>query len=174
MGNRSSTAKDCSRSRSSKGAANDLRAGGRVPTALTEVAGTTNEPNSYKGSRIGGEDPKTGRFARLFNPRVHVWDEHFRWSDAGTRIIGTTAAGRVSVRVLRLNEEARVRARRAWSAAGIRQKTETKRGGLPSRCMPTKSVTSGAARCWATCSELSEAEESGAAEDLGVQELTAA
>ncbi len=74
--------------------------------------------NKYMGSRIGGGDPKTDRVVRLFNPRSQSWSDHFRWLSAGARIAGVTAVGRATVEVLRLNQEARVVARRAWIATG--------------------------------------------------------
>ena len=39
---------------------------------------------------------------RLYHPRNDVWAEHFAWH--GAELIGTTAVGRVTVRVLGINE----------------------------------------------------------------------
>jgi hypothetical protein len=37
----------------------------------------------------------------LFNPRVHAWNDHFALSDV--TIVGVTAIGRTTVRVLNMN-----------------------------------------------------------------------
>jgi hypothetical protein len=74
--------------------------------------------NSYKGSKSFAIDPETGTEVHLFNPRRQVWSEHFRWSNEGTSIIGTTATGRATVEALRLNNEYIVPARRQWILAG--------------------------------------------------------
>ena len=80
--------------------------------------------NKYKGSRVGGEDPSSGSFVRLFNPRRQIWSDHFRWVEGGTRIAGRTAVGRMTVQLPRLNQETRVVARRAWCAAGWHPPTD--------------------------------------------------
>ena len=42
----------------------------------------------------------------LFNPRQHMWDEHFRLN--GALITGQTPIGRATVRLLDMNEESRL------------------------------------------------------------------
>ncbi len=74
--------------------------------------------NEFKGARTGGADPATGEYAPLFNPRRDAWREHFVWVDGGRRVAGLTASGRVTVRLLRLNNSHIVRARRSWVQAG--------------------------------------------------------
>jgi len=74
--------------------------------------------NSYKSSQTDGVDPLTGQEVQLFNPRQQVWAEHFKWSDDGVEIIGTTACGRATVAALQLNNEFIVPARRRWVSAG--------------------------------------------------------
>ena len=65
--------------------------------------------NSSKGANLTGIDPVTGQITALFNPRSHSWDEHFSLSD--TTIVGMTAEGRTTVRVLNMNEARRIRLR---------------------------------------------------------------
>ena len=65
--------------------------------------------NSYKGANLTGIDPETGEISALFNPRQHSWDKHFRLSDI--TVVGLTAVGRATVRVLNMNEQRRVRLR---------------------------------------------------------------
>lgn len=74
--------------------------------------------NSFKGSQVDGVDPRTGKRAKLFNPRQQIWREHFKWSDDGINIIGLTACGRTTVATLQLNNPFIVPARRRWVDAG--------------------------------------------------------
>ncbi|MCS7187328.1 MAG: HNH endonuclease [Armatimonadetes bacterium] len=67
--------------------------------------------NGFKGAKTHARDPKTGRLARLFNPRKDRWDRHFRWSDDLTRIEGLTAIGRATVEALKLNRNELVQLR---------------------------------------------------------------
>jgi hypothetical protein len=54
-----------------------------------------------KAARQHATDPETNTDARLFNPRVDRWDEHFRWD--GVRILGLTPTGRATVQALKMN-----------------------------------------------------------------------
>jgi hypothetical protein len=65
--------------------------------------------NLRKGSNIAGFDPRTGRLTGLFHPRHHHWAEHFEWQ--GVVILGITPIGRVTVEVLRMNDEERLQLR---------------------------------------------------------------
>jgi len=58
--------------------------------------------NSHKGPNIAGIDPRTRKLTRLFHPRRHHWDRHFRWN--GVLLVGKTSVGRVTVIVLALND----------------------------------------------------------------------
>jgi hypothetical protein len=73
------------------------------------LALTCDRCNSHKGTNLTGIDPETGEIIVLFNPRKHSWEEHFRLSDI--TIVGLTAMGRATVRVLNMNEDRRVRLR---------------------------------------------------------------
>ncbi|MCE7987368.1 MAG: hypothetical protein DYG89_39885 [Caldilinea sp. CFX5] len=48
-------------------------------------------------------DPRTGRSAPLFNPRLQRWGDHFRRSRDQLRIYGRTASGRATVALLQFN-----------------------------------------------------------------------
>jgi hypothetical protein len=72
--------------------------------------------NSHKGSNLTGIDPATEAITPLFNPRMHAWEEHFRWDDV--IVVGLTAIGRTTVRVLNMNEERRVRLRAVLKRCG--------------------------------------------------------
>jgi hypothetical protein len=74
--------------------------------------------NRYKGSQVTGIDPQTNEAIALFNPRTHVWSEHFQWSLDGVYIVGITPTGRATVAALQLNNELAVEVRRNWMLAG--------------------------------------------------------
>lgn len=95
-----------------------------VPTAL---GGSDDEDNlwlacrlcnGYKGVRVDGVDPFTGRRVKLFNPRKQQWSRHFMWSADGVQVIGKTSSGRATVIALQLNNVVAVMVRQAWVAAG--------------------------------------------------------
>jgi len=67
--------------------------------------------NGYKSSDVGGFDPATRDLTRLYHPREQTWEDHFRL-EADMTIIGITPAGRTTVRVLRMNDDAQLEHRR--------------------------------------------------------------
>jgi hypothetical protein len=72
--------------------------------------------NLYKGPIIAAEDPQTGFASFLFNPRLHIWDEHFQInSDASLK--GLTPEGRTTIDVLRINDKQRIEKR--WLAMEV-------------------------------------------------------
>src|ERR1700722_2024018 len=66
--------------------------------------------NRHKGPNIAGFDQITKQIVPLFNPRLHVWAEHFAWN--GPDLLGLTPFGRVTVHVLAINLDYRVALRR--------------------------------------------------------------
>jgi hypothetical protein len=74
--------------------------------------------NLFKGSQTHAVDPDTNHNVRLFNPRTQSWTEHFRWSENGCVIQGTTPCGRATVNALRLNWPLSVTVRGHWVSAG--------------------------------------------------------
>lgn len=73
--------------------------------------------NAYKGSNMAAADPVTGEATFLFNPRKQIWDEHFR-IEATAALTGKTPQGRVTIAVMRINEEARVQYRQLAMSIG--------------------------------------------------------
>jgi hypothetical protein len=67
--------------------------------------------NLHKGTNLRGIDPKTRKLTRLFNPRRHSWQRHFRFQ--GALLLGRTAVGRTTVALFQVNEPARVALRQA-------------------------------------------------------------
>lgn len=89
--------------------------GGR--TLSSNLALSCYYDNSFKGPNLSGIDPRTGRLTRLFHPRRHAWDRHFRWD--GPLLVGRTAIGRTTIRVLLVNLELRVAHRQLLIDAGL-------------------------------------------------------
>ena len=67
--------------------------------------------NLRKGPNLTGIDPDTGQVVELFNPRMQQWTEHFAWD--GCTLVGITATGRTTIRVLDMNSSDRIRVRMA-------------------------------------------------------------
>ena len=65
--------------------------------------------NLHKGTNLSGRDPQTGELTRLFHPRLDDWNEHF--TRRGREILGLSAIGRMTVRLLRMNEDGRLQLR---------------------------------------------------------------
>jgi 5-methylcytosine-specific restriction endonuclease McrA len=59
--------------------------------------------NLHKGPNLTGIDPETNEVTALFHPRRHRWRDHFEWD--GIYIIGKTAIGRTTIRVLDMNAD---------------------------------------------------------------------
>lgn len=88
----------------------------RGETTLENLCLACLDCNRYKGSDFGSFDPDTGQITLLFNPRQQKWSEHFRLN--GAYIVPLSPEGRVTVFVLKLNDEIRVRARKVMIDAG--------------------------------------------------------
>jgi len=87
------------------------------PTTLENLALSCFFCNSYKGPNIAGIDPQTGELTRLFHPRRDRWQEHFRWD--GPALLGLTAVGRVTIRVLCINSVDAIAIRQSLMAEGV-------------------------------------------------------
>jgi len=66
--------------------------------------------NIYKGSNVAALDPLTRAATKLYDPRQQLWDDHFKINTDAT-LIGLTPEGRVTIHVLRINDEERVKHR---------------------------------------------------------------
>jgi 5-methylcytosine-specific restriction endonuclease McrA len=66
--------------------------------------------NLHKGPNLTSIDPETGELVPLFHPRKENWTDHFAFR--GGRILGLTATGRATVRLLNMNATRRVELRR--------------------------------------------------------------
>ncbi len=72
--------------------------------------------NRFKGSDLATLDPQTGQVAPLLNPRLHVWDDHFRLDSA--EIIPLTPEGRATADLFKFNRADRLTARQLLFEAG--------------------------------------------------------
>ena len=59
--------------------------------------------NLHKGPNLTGIDPETNEITELFHPRRQEWSTHCAWDDV--YIVGLTAIGRTTVRVLDMNSD---------------------------------------------------------------------
>ncbi len=73
--------------------------------------------NRRKGPNVGSFDPETGVLVPFYNPRLQVWQDHFRLE--GAVIQPLTPQGRVTVKILRLNDAVRLEERERLIAAGL-------------------------------------------------------
>lgn len=73
--------------------------------------------NRYKGPNVASYDPITAMLVPLFNPRIQNWENHFELKAAIIQPI--TPEGRVTVKILHLNDEDRVVERLRLIAAGL-------------------------------------------------------
>lgn len=73
--------------------------------------------NRHKGPNIGSYDPETGALTPFFNPRQQSWSDHFRFK--GPEILPLTAVARVTLKILHINDDSRIREREALQKAGL-------------------------------------------------------
>lgn len=73
--------------------------------------------NRRKGTNVGSFDPLTGVLVPFFNPRTQQWSNHFKVD--GIEILSLTPEARVTVKILDLNMEDRLREREIMLQAGI-------------------------------------------------------
>jgi len=59
--------------------------------------------NNIKFTKTTGIDPETSIVVPLFNPRIHVWEQHFIWDSELLHMVGLTPVGRASIDALKLN-----------------------------------------------------------------------
>lgn len=67
--------------------------------------------NYHKGPNLVSIDPQSMTQVDLFNPRTEDWETHFEIQDEG-RILGRTACGRATSRLLNMNAPRMIRLRR--------------------------------------------------------------
>lgn len=91
-----------------------------VPTALggldtlENLALACRSCNVRKGAAQRALDRDTGQIVALFNPRVDLWDNHFRLDVQTFKIDGVTPEGRATAQRLGMNRKKAVDARSVW------------------------------------------------------------
>lgn len=75
--------------------------GGR--DVLSNLALACIDCNLKKGPNLTGIDPHTNEVTNLFHPRRQDWNDHFAWD--GVYLVGKTAIGRTTIRVLDMNSD---------------------------------------------------------------------
>jgi hypothetical protein len=89
-------------------------------TELDNLAFACPRCNAHKWAHVVGDDSVTGEKVGLFNPREHVWGDHFSWSRVEPfHIEGKTPIGRATAIRLRMNEIEVVAIRRLLSELGL-------------------------------------------------------
>jgi hypothetical protein len=84
---------------------------------LTNLALACPDCNAKKGPNLATISPDSGQLIELFNPRIHVWSEHFTF--VGAEVVGRTDIGRATVQLLDMNEDERVIVREQVRAEGL-------------------------------------------------------
>ncbi len=88
------------------------------PTQLANLALSCRGCNLGKSDKVTAQDKATESIVPLFNPRFHLWAEHFVWGNDYTLIVGLTPTGRATVATLRLNRPEVVNLRRVLRLVG--------------------------------------------------------
>jgi hypothetical protein len=84
---------------------------------LPNLAFACPDCNAKKGPNVATISPDTGEIVELFNPRQHMWQEHFAM--VGAEVIGITVIGRATVQLLDMNEDERVTMRAQLQSEGL-------------------------------------------------------
>jgi 5-methylcytosine-specific restriction endonuclease McrA len=74
------------------------------------------ECNRNKGSDLASIDPLTNEIVRLFHPRQDHWHDHFELKDS--TIQAKTAIGRVTIKLLKMNDPERLLERQILIESG--------------------------------------------------------
>jgi 5-methylcytosine-specific restriction endonuclease McrA len=90
---------------------------------LVNLALACHRCNTRRYNFLTGVDPKTNSIVSLFNPRIHLWREHFVWSRDCLQIVGVSKIGRATCKRLDMNDDehdegAILKARRLWLKGG--------------------------------------------------------
>ncbi|MCA9979920.1 MAG: HNH endonuclease [Anaerolineales bacterium] len=91
-----------------------LKHGGK--TDESNLALACLECNLNKGSDLTTFDPLSGDIVPLYHPRQQIWSDHFVVESA--YLVGKTAHGRATIRLLQLNAPERIQQRQLLIAIG--------------------------------------------------------
>ncbi len=88
-------------------------------TAIDNLCRCCPTCNRHKAARMTALDPQSRNETPLFHPLGQTWQQHFAWSDDGTRVLGLTAIGRATVEALHMNRPVLMQLRRYWVALNL-------------------------------------------------------
>jgi hypothetical protein len=77
----------------------------------SNLAWTCTQCNLHKGTNLSSIDPETSSRVDLYHPRQQKWVEHFHIAHEA-RIVGITAVGRATARLLDMNGSPQLELRR--------------------------------------------------------------
>lgn len=80
--------------------------------------------NAHKYIKTEVPDPIDRTLVPLYNPRTQKWQDHFRWNEESTRIIGLTPIGRATVDTLQMNRPGVMNIRRILFITGLHPPTD--------------------------------------------------
>ena len=80
----------------------------------TNLALSCRSCNLFKTDRLNVIDRLTGKSVPLFNPRRHLWEEHFQVDKPSAILSGLTEIGRATIEQLQMNSVSQVTARKQW------------------------------------------------------------
>ena len=84
-----------------------------IDDSLNNLALSCDRCNAYKGTNLSSIDPDSLEVVSLLNPRKDDWEEHFQITDG--YVIGKTACGRATAKLLNMNATRRAQLRRHWN-----------------------------------------------------------
>lgn len=87
-------------------------------TTLDNLAYACSGCNGHKHNKVTALDPLDGTEAALYHPRTQRWQDHFRWDETYTQIVGLTPSGRATVAALHMNRPGVVNLRRLLLLVG--------------------------------------------------------
>ena len=93
-------------------------------TAFDNLALACPGCNGHKYTKTEAPDPVDGAVVPLYNPRKQRWQDHFRWNEDFTHIVGLTPTGRATVSALQMNRPGVANMRRALFAIGLHPPVE--------------------------------------------------
>jgi hypothetical protein len=75
--------------------------------------------NLFKSDQVRGRDTIKGKVVRLFHPRRHRWDNHFRVERESGTLLASTPTGRATIAALQMNRSIQLEAWRQWMRLGL-------------------------------------------------------
>ena len=87
--------------------------------SLDNLAFSCRGCNGHKSNKIKVKHQLTGENLNLYNPRIQVWSEHFKWGDDKTKIIGLTPVGEVTIDALKMNRDKLTKLREVFILLGM-------------------------------------------------------